>query len=88
MQEEEFRNYLLITNHKQIATIHRINKLKEVETFFNIDIDNIIKDKNQVVELLVKIRRARIEDREHTPLSNAVRKYYECMTNDRIGRIF
>ena len=88
MNEEIFRNYLLKTNHKKSATETRINKLKIVESYFNINIDSIIKNREQVVNLLIKIRDVLIEDSRHTPLSNAVRKYYECITGNVIGRIF
>ena len=88
MDEEKFRDYLLKTNHKKSATETRISKLKFVEFYFDINIDFIINDKEKVIYLLIQIRNADIEDRKHTPLSNAVRKYYECITNNRIGRIF
>ena len=88
MDEEKFKDYLLNTNHKKNATQTRISKLKFVEFYFGINIDSIINDKKKVLSLLIQIRGEDIEDRKHTPLSNAVRKYYECITGNRIDRIF
>ena len=88
MNDLKFREYLIKTNHTEKSIISRINKLKSIEDHFHLDIDTLISNKEKVIALLIKIRNAKIEDRRHTPLSNALRKYYNCMTNDEIGRIF
>lgn len=88
MNEKRFRDYLLKTNHTENSINSRIAKVKKLEDIFKIDMDEIANRKEQVIKLLIKIRDTGIEDRRHTPFSNAVRKYYESITNDSIGRIF
>lgn len=88
MNEIKFTKYLIETGHTKKSIVSRISKLKSIEEIFSFNIDTIIQDKRAVTELLVKIRNEKLEDRKHTPLSNSLRKYYEAMTNDHIGRIF
>ncbi|MDE7306780.1 MAG: hypothetical protein K2N33_05255, partial [Clostridia bacterium] len=77
-----------IKKYKPNAIQKRCSSLAKVERAFNFNIDNLINDKNEVINLLKRIRAQHLEDPAHTPLSNAVRHYYECMTGDKIGKIF
>ena len=97
MNATKFENYLKnktyiskgqIQNYTTAATQKRIASLSKVEKAFNFDIDSIITDRKKVVKLLNDIRIRNLENKTHTPLSNAVRHYYECITGDKIDRIF
>ncbi len=97
MNELKFKNFLENSSYisggktkkyKPAAIQKRCSSLAEVEKAFNFDVDTIINDRKEVINLLKLIRAKRLEDPAHTPLSNAVRHYYECMTGDKIERIF
>ena len=81
MNEEKFREYLTKTNHTEKSIISRISRLKKIEKLFQLNIDSIIYNKIEVVELLNKIKAI---DTKNQNLSNALRKYYECVTNNKI----
>lgn len=88
MNEIKFRAYLTKTGHSEKSINSRISKLRSIENYFQLNIDTIITNKERIISLLINIRNSGIEERRHTPFSNALRKYYTCMTNDEIGRIF
>ena len=83
MKEIEFRIYLEQTNHTEKSILSRISRLKTVERSFHLNIDSIIFDKEKVICLLDKLKEI---DSKNQNLSNAVRKYYECMTNNVIEK--
>lgn len=85
MKEKTFRKYLAKTKHTEKSIISRVSRLKKVEIYFELDIDSIIFNKTSVIQLLNKIKAI---DSQNQNLSNALRKYYTCMTNDEIGKIF
>ena len=97
MRIEEFKAYMqqktyISKDGESYYTEQGINKrivsLQKVEVELNCRLDEFIKEKDKVIEILIKIREKALETRRHTPLSNAVRLYYEFSTGDRIGRIF
>lgn len=87
MNRIKYEDFLTLTNHTQKSIDSRISRLEKVEKIFQINIDTIIFDKVKVIKLLNDMKTLGI-DTKNQNLSNAVRKYYTCMTNDEIGRIF
>lgn len=97
MNKEKFENFLQnktyiskgkIKHYTSAGILTRISSLEELEDKFNFNIDTIIQNRAGVISLLKRIRTNNLEDLRHTPISNAVRHYYECMTGDKIERIF
>ena len=75
--------------HYSIKAIEsRLYKLRQLEEFFNINLDEKVLNLNTGIQFLKDIRNKKIEDLAHTPYSNAFRHYFECMTSKCIGRIF
>lgn len=87
MQEGKFREYLTETGHTKKSIDSRVRSLAKIEKLFHFDIDTIIFDREKVIKQLCDIKQLGI-DAKNQNLSNAVRKYYTCMTKDEIGRIF
>ena len=87
-----FENSTYIQNGKECkytenAINSRIARLQECEAHYNINIDDIADDYKQVIALLKQIRKDRLEDPLHEPISNAVRHYFTYKTGMEIGRI-
>ncbi|MBQ4269275.1 MAG: hypothetical protein IJB97_06480 [Clostridia bacterium] len=87
MNREKYILFLKETNHTEKSINSRLARLKKVEKIFQIDIDSIIYDKDKVKHLLQSLKEQNL-DTTNQNLSNAVRKYYTCMTNDVLGKIF
>lgn len=87
MNIQKYTDFLRKTNHTQKSIDSRIYRLEKIEKTFHLDIDTIIYDKTKVINLLVDMKTKKI-DSSNQNLSNALRKYYTCMTNDELGRIF
>ncbi len=87
MQESKFREYLTKMGHTEKSINSRVRSLAKLENFLHLDIDTIVFDREKVVKLLYDIKSLGI-DTKNQNLSNALRKYYICMTNDVLGRIF
>lgn len=87
MNALKFEEFLRKTDHTQKSIDSRVSRLKKVEELFNFNIDSIIYDKNKVISILMELKDKRLDSKNEN-LSNAIRAYYTCMTNDSIGRIF
>lgn len=87
MIESKFREYLIKTGHTQKSIDSRVSRLKKVEKLFNFNIDSIIYNKNMVVSVLIELKDKSLDSKNEN-LSNTIRAYYTCMTNDSIGKIF
>lgn len=83
MQEINFIEYLTKTGHTKKSIVSRISRLNQIEIKFNLDIDTIIFDKEKVVNLLINLKDL---DTPNQNLSNALRHYYTCMTNEKIEK--
>ena len=97
MRSIEFKKWMMgrkrfyngkLDYYSELAVESRISCLKQLEEYFNIDLDIKVKDKNNGEQFLRDIRDAQIEDLAHTPLSNAFRHYFEFETGQHIERIF
>ena len=97
MNKVGFKSYLdnktYVQNGKKCrysenAINSRIARLQECESYYGIDIDDIVHDYKKIIALLKQIRADHLEDLKHTPISNAVRHYFEYKTGLYIGRIF
>ena len=84
MNKSKYEAFLRDTNHTQKGIISRVSRLEKIERCFRFDIDTIIFDKVKVINLLNEIKTLGIDSKNQN-LSNAVRKYFECMTNDKIN---
>lgn len=87
MNKLKYKAFLKETNHTEKSINSRVRNLERVERYFKMNIDVIICDKSQVINLLKEIREKNI-DTKNQNMSNAIRKYYECITKDKVGRIF
>lgn len=77
------------THYTENAISSRISKAQELESDLKINLDDFVISGEKILELLIKIRNAKIEDLAHTPKSNAARHYFAYKNNGKkIGRIF
>jgi hypothetical protein len=93
-----FRKYLekatylkkgIETHYTENAISSRISKAQELESDLKINLDDFVISKEKFLELLIKIRAAKIEILAHTPKSNVARHYFAYKNNgEKIGRIF
>jgi hypothetical protein len=93
-----FRKYLekatylkkgIETYYTENAISSRINRAQELENDLKINLDDFVISKEKFLELLIKIRAAKIESLAHTPKSNVARHYFTYKNNgEKIGRIF
>ncbi|MCM1009184.1 MAG: hypothetical protein NC485_14945 [Ruminococcus flavefaciens] len=97
MQIGKFTNYMRskvyvhrgeVCHYTNSSINSRISCLKKLEDYFNIDIDTKVVSESVGIDFLKEIRANQLEDLRHTPLSNAFRHYFECMTGVAIKRIF
>lgn len=80
MDEGKYRAYLAERNTGKRAIEGRIRKLRIVEIYFCVDLDNVIFDEESTGGLLGKIREDYLESRTAKPLTKAVEEYRDCMT--------
>jgi hypothetical protein len=59
-----------------------------VEAKLKLNLDDYVGSYDKMVELLTKIRDAKIENLKHTPLSNGARHYYKYKNGKEFPRIF
>jgi hypothetical protein len=77
------------THYTEKAISSRISKAQELESDLKINLDDFVVSKEKFLELLIKIRSAKIETLAHTPKSNAARHYFAYKNNGKkFGRIF
>ena len=85
MNIEKYELYLRKTNHTEKSIISRIARLRKIENIFGIDIDNIIDDEDKINSLLETLKVQNL-DTANQNLSNALRKYYECMNGNALKK--
>ena len=82
MREHDFEIFLshepTITSHKAVAS--RMAKARKAEDILDKPLDVVVSDDDTMYESLIKLQAH--EDPAHTPMQNAVRKYYK-FTHDR-----
>lgn len=83
MNKEKYEIFLRQTNHTEKSIRSRIRHLEDIEKLLQINIDTIIMNRNEVILILKELKS---KDTRNQNLSNALRKYYECMTNDVIEK--
>ena len=97
MRREEFKKWMLKKKriycgkegtYSESAVESRIGYLIRLETHFKLNLDSKVVDEQTAIQFLKDIREAHIEDLRHTPLSNAIRHYYEFSTGLYINKIF
>jgi hypothetical protein len=98
MNTTGFRKYLekvtylkkgIETHYTENAISSRISKAQKLENDLKINLDDFVISKEKCLELLKKIRVAKIETLAHTPKSNVARHYFAYKNNgEKIGRIF
>jgi len=77
------------THYTENAIFSRISKAQELESDLKINLDDFVVSKEKFLELLIKIRAAKIETLAHTPKSNVARHYFAYRNNgEKFGRIF
>ena len=77
------------THYTENAISSRISKAQELEDDLKINLDNFVVSEEKFLELLIKIRAAKIETLAHTPKSNVARHYFAYKNKGKkIGRIF
>ena len=81
-QEYDFKKFLScepsITSEK--AVISRMVKARKAEEILGKELDTVVSDDDTMYESLIELQPR--EDPAHTPMQNAVRKYYK-FTNGR-----
>lgn len=88
MKTKTYKEKGVTKHYSDYAIESRLNLLKNLESIFNINLDDKVKSIETGKQFLVDIRNKHIEDLAHTPYSNAFRHYFECMTGIYIGKIF
>ncbi len=82
VREQQFEIFLCnertIKSHKAVAT--RITKAKKAEDVLGMSLDTVVADDDTMYESLVEL--GKHESSAHTPMQNAVRKYYK-FTHER-----
>lgn len=90
MREEEFRNYLIGNEDIQSkvkAVTSRVAKALKVERELYIDLDLIVKNDEQMYQLLLDVQE-KLNDRQyHNVFQNAVRKYYSFVNGKEFPRM-
>ena len=85
--KDGFYDFLLsektISSKKAIAS--RIAKAKAAETILNMELDQVVSDDDLMYDSLVKL--SYNEDPAHTPMQNAVRKYYKFINGKEFPRM-
>lgn len=79
MREVEFRNFLINNSNiksKVNAVNSRVKRALKVEREFNIDLDNVVKNDDDMYHLLLQIQEKLRDKLYHGNYQNAVRKYY------------
>ena len=79
MNQQKYKLFLRETRHTEKSIQSRVARLKNIEKLFQIDIDSIIDDENKINEILDKLKTQNI-DSDNQNLANALRLYYECMS--------
>lgn len=79
-----FKEFLFQTNHSEKSIISRVNRLKKIETLFQLNVDTIIHNENEVIQLLLQIKEI---DTKNQNYANSLRKYYECIMNNQIKNL-
>lgn len=76
-RETEFENFLIFekTINSKKAVSSRMSKARKAEDILGQALDTIVSDDNLMYDSLVALKPH--EDPAHTPIQNAVRKYYK-----------
>lgn len=76
-KKDEFENFLICekTINSQKAVSTRISKAKKAEDILGQELDDIVADDDLMYGSLIALKPH--EDPAHTPMQNAVRKYYK-----------
>ncbi len=76
-RESEFENFLLRekTINSQKAVVSRMSKARKAEGILGHELDFIVADDDLMYDSLIALKPH--EDPAHTPMQNAVRKYYK-----------
>ncbi|WNX86030.1 hypothetical protein RWV98_07095 [Agathobaculum sp. NTUH-O15-33] len=76
-RETEFENFLMLekTINSKKAVSSRMSKARKAEDILGQKLDIIVSDDNLMYDSLVALKPH--EDPAHTPMQNAVRKYYK-----------
>lgn len=76
-RESEFENFLLRekTISSQKAVVSRMSKARKAEGILGHELDFIVADDDLMYDSLIALKPH--EDPAHTPMQNAVRKYYK-----------
>ena len=87
MRERDFEIFLSnepsITSEKAVAS--RMVKARKAEEIFGKPLDTIVSNDDTMYESLIDLQPH--EDPAHTPMQNAVRKYYKFINNREFPRL-
>jgi SMC interacting uncharacterized protein involved in chromosome segregation len=90
MREVEFRKFLINNSDiksKVKAVNSRVAKALKVEREFNIDLDNVVKNDEDMYNLLLQIQEKFSDKLYHGNYQNAVRKYYLFVNGKEFPRL-
>lgn len=81
MRETSFEQFLLHDpkNLTSKAIASRVTRARKAESLLRRDLDSIVTDDNTMFEVLIFLREH--EDCTHSPMQNALRKYYSFVRN-------
>lgn len=90
MRETEFKNFLI--NNKNIeskvkAVGSRVSKALFVERQLGVNLDRIVKNDEEMYELLISIQEKLDDKKYHNVHQNAVRKYYLFVNGKEFPRL-
>ena len=87
MRETQFENYLRndpsITSDKSVSS--RMAKARKAEAILSMDLDEIVLNDDRMYEALLKLKKS--ENTAHSPMQNALRKYYKFANKHEFPRI-
>lgn len=87
MREHDFETFLSsepsITSEKAVAS--RMVKARKAEEILGKDLDTVVSNDDTMYESLIELQPH--EDPAHTPMQNAVRKYYKFINKREFPRL-
>lgn len=90
MKEFEFKKFLTESNNiesKDKAVQSRVSKALRVERDLKVNLDSIVKDDEEMYNLLLAIKEKLNDKKYHNVHQNAVRKYYLFVNSKEFPRI-